>query len=101
MIATVSVRIREAAKSPTNNVQGSLETTQPSRNSSSRPSSSVAENLAEHPQVKGVEACVMAGDPQQLPPTVKSDEAIRKGLGSTLFARMIDKGASCPAHCNV
>ncbi len=32
---------------------------------------------------------VLAGDPQQLPPTVIGDEALRMGLGSTLFERLV------------
>lgn len=38
---------------------------------------------------------VLAGDPEQLPPTVLSDEAERLGLGSTLFERLRSRyGAS-------
>lgn len=33
---------------------------------------------------------VLAGDPLQLPPTVKSDEAQRKGLGVTMIERLIN-----------
>lgn len=38
--------------------------------------------------MKGVEACVMAGDPEQLPPTVKSARGLEEGLDCTLFARL-------------
>ncbi len=34
---------------------------------------------------------VFAGDHQQLPPTVKSKEAMKKGLGITLFEKCIDR----------
>ncbi|KAF9598090.1 hypothetical protein IFM89_024435 [Coptis chinensis] len=32
--------------------------------------------------------CILAGDHLQLPPTIQSDEAARKGLGRTLFERL-------------
>ncbi len=38
---------------------------------------------------------IMAGDPQQLPPTVKSNVALKMGLGHTLLDRMIDKVNGC------
>ena len=31
---------------------------------------------------------ILAGDPDQLPPTIKSDEAARKGLSTTMFDRV-------------
>lgn len=37
---------------------------------------------------------VMAGDPYQLPPTVISPVAEKKGLGQTFFERLVDRGAS-------
>ena len=46
-------------------------------------------------QVKGIECCVMAGDPKQLPPTVRSTRAAGMGLGDTLFARLAE---SAPAR---
>jgi superfamily I DNA and/or RNA helicase len=39
---------------------------------------------------------VLAGDPLQLPPTLKSPEAAQKGLGTTLLERAIDSGL--PSH---
>lgn len=40
---------------------------------------------------------VLAGDPQQLPPTVIGDEALRLGLGSTLFERLVQNTANTQA----
>ena len=40
--------------------------------------------------MKGVELCVIAGDPQQLPPTVKSQEAVACQLDRTLFTRIAE-----------
>jgi predicted DNA helicase len=34
---------------------------------------------------------VLAGDPQQLPPTVLDEEAARRGLGRTLFERLLER----------
>lgn len=34
--------------------------------------------------------CILAGDHLQLPPTIQSDEAEKKGLGRTLFERLAD-----------
>lgn len=34
----------------------------------------------------------MAGDPRQLPPTVKSQRALDTGLDCTLFARLAELG---------
>ena len=34
--------------------------------------------------------CVLAGDHLQLPPTIQSVEAEKKGLGRTLFERLAD-----------
>ncbi len=35
------------------------------------------------------EKVVLAGDHQQLPPTIKSDDAVRKGLGTTLLEKCV------------
>ena len=43
-------------------------------------------------QIKGIETCIMAGDPQQLPPTVKSAAGLKAGLDCTLFTRLADLG---------
>jgi len=40
-----------------------------------------------------VERLVLAGDPHQLPPTVKSAEAARQGLGETVMERLLPR---CP-----
>lgn len=48
------------------------------------------------PLVRGAESVVMAGDPQQLPPTVVSMAAAESGLQVTLFDRMQRSGV--PAH---
>ncbi len=40
------------------------------------------------PVIKG-KKLVLAGDPYQLPPTIKSDETARKGLGNTLLEKLI------------
>ena len=40
------------------------------------------------PFVRGAESVVMAGDPQQLPPTVISMAAAEMGLQTTLFERL-------------
>ena len=39
-------------------------------------------------QSRGAECVIMAGDPQQLPPTVTSDEGMKAGLDITLFERL-------------
>ena len=44
------------------------------------------------PLVRGCEACVLAGDPRQLPPTVTSAEAKGSGLQQTLFERVMRSG---------
>ena len=44
------------------------------------------------PLVRGCEACVLAGDPRQLPPTVTSAEAKGSGLQQTLFERAMRGG---------
>jgi len=44
------------------------------------------------PLVRGCEACVLAGDPKQLPPTVTSAEAKGSGLQQTLFERLMRGG---------
>lgn len=54
--------------------------------------SQITEPVALIGLVKGVECCVMAGDPQQLPPTVTSKIALNMGLGQTLFARLAKRG---------
>ncbi len=41
--------------------------------------------------IRKAERVVLAGDPYQLPPTVKSDEAARQGLTKTLIERGIEK----------
>jgi superfamily I DNA and/or RNA helicase len=38
----------------------------------------------------------MAGDPQQLPPTVKSAAGLQAGLDCTLFTRLADLGELKP-----
>jgi ATP-dependent RNA/DNA helicase IGHMBP2 len=38
---------------------------------------------------------ILAGDHCQLPPTIKSDEAMRKGLGNTLMERLITAQPNC------
>ena len=38
----------------------------------------------------------MAGDPQQLPPTVKSAAGLKAGLDCTLFTRLADLGELKP-----
>lgn len=38
---------------------------------------------------------ILAGDHCQLPPTVKSSEALRKGLSKTLMERIVEKHPSC------
>eukprot|EP00210_Caulerpa_lentillifera_P005817 g5563.t1 len=44
------------------------------------------------PLLFGAQLLVMAGDPQQLPPTILSKEALDAGLGYTLFARLVSNG---------
>ncbi|MBQ7280389.1 MAG: AAA family ATPase [Bacteroidales bacterium] len=41
------------------------------------------------------ERVVLGGDHQQLPPTVKSPEALRGGLGRTLMSRLVNEKPSC------
>lgn len=41
--------------------------------------------------IKKAEKVILAGDHKQLPPTIKSDLAMKKGLGITLFEKLIDK----------
>eukprot|EP00898_Chlorokybus_atmophyticus_P008172 jgi/Chlat1/8356/Chrsp80S00636 len=45
--------------------------------------------------------CVLAGDHLQLPPTVQSTEAERKGLGRTLFERIMAKHSGASAMLTV
>jgi hypothetical protein len=42
----------------------------------------------------------MAGDPQQLPPTVVSQKALEYGLDVTLFSRMMTAGRVSALTCN-
>ena len=59
------------------------------------------------PLVRGAESVVMAGDPQQLPPTVISRGAEKAGLQVTVFDRLQRSGmsqlhlshVSCPLQC--
>eukprot|EP00397_Hematodinium_sp_SG-2012_P004327 GEMP01004338.1.p1 GENE.GEMP01004338.1~~GEMP01004338.1.p1 ORF type:complete len:906 (+),score=219.90 GEMP01004338.1:588-3305(+) len=44
------------------------------------------------PLSKGCVSCVLVGDQCQLPPTVISDEANRRGLGVSMFDRLINIG---------
>lgn len=44
-------------------------------------------------QVRGAECVVMAGDPQQLPPTLQSDGALDAQFDRTLFDRLQEVGA--------
>ncbi|KAK9807686.1 hypothetical protein WJX72_006138 [[Myrmecia] bisecta] len=46
------------------------------------------------PLVQGAECVVLAGDPNQLPPTVISQKALKMGLDRTLFDRLLDMGIS-------
>jgi predicted DNA helicase len=41
--------------------------------------------------VQKAQRVIMAGDPMQLPPTVKSQEAARKGLSKTLIEKIIER----------
>ncbi len=41
---------------------------------------------------------IMAGDHQQLPPTIKSEEAARNGLAETLFEKAITRTGATTAH---
>lgn len=40
----------------------------------------------------GCKRCVLVGDPKQLPATIMSNDAVRKGYSRSLFARLMDCG---------
>lgn len=53
------------------------------------------------PLSKGVECLILAGDPQQLPPTVISQEGVQAGLMITLFDRFIQRGMLLTTCCGL
>ena len=40
----------------------------------------------------GCKRCVLVGDPKQLPATIMSNDAVRKGYSRSLFARLMECG---------
>ena len=52
------------------------------------------------PLTRGCCCCIMAGDPQQLPPTLLSSTAYQHAMDVTLFERIAENGALGLSHKN-